>query len=267
MFPTQPLTNFTLSLAWTSATVLPYFAFAAVTTMQLQFNTNVLLSTDLLHYRDVDVAAQLPKRLLVPLNSHILWNGQDGLLVDITVSGGVRPVVCRVVNSRDAKVLSAFFTFRLIGYCCADCRRGFIGHSIEQQCSMFGFERISVWQTAICCDLNHADGFTSRFSYASKTPISNLRLITAFVFLNYILFIVDPPPQNLSVWPHIGVASGGTRVTITGAFLGRNHDDVVTNGATVGFGITIAITNLLCSVLYMCLTHSVVYQEMLARFG
>ena len=58
------------------------------------------------------------------------------------------------------------------------------------------------------------------------------------------MFAVDPSPRIFLVSPHIGVASGGTRVTISGAFLGRNQDDLTTNGAAVGFGTIDLLSNL-----------------------
>ena len=82
---------------------------------QLQFSTDIILSTDLVHYRDVDDIAQLPKRLLVPLNSPMLWNGVDSLLVDIAVSGGVRPVVCSVTIFQTPKIfIRSFFACNIL---------------------------------------------------------------------------------------------------------------------------------------------------------
>ena len=88
----------------------------------MQFSTDLLLSTDPLYYRDVDVVAHLPKRLLVPLNLPMLWNGVDSLLVDIAVSGGVRPVVCSVTIVKNIngtwrlnKVLFEFWLHQIAG--------------------------------------------------------------------------------------------------------------------------------------------------------
>ena len=50
-------------------------------------------------------------------------------------------------------------------------------------------------------------------------------------------FAVDPPPRILSLQPRVGLALGGTRVTVSGIFLGRNQDDLTLYGAAVGFGI------------------------------
>ena len=59
------------------------------------------------------------------------------------------------------------------------------------------------------------------------------------------MLAVDPPPRIFSVSPRIGVASGGTRVTISGEFMGRNLEDLTTNGAAVGFGTHNVFGNLI----------------------